>query len=172
MKKTIIKGFTLTEVMIVVAIIGVMAAIAIPNLSDMAIKIRANSAAREIFGDLYWARTQAIKTGRNFRVDFNAGAGSYTITNVTTGGVERTTVLTMKYPGFVFGGNGVAMPITGDNPLVFRPNGRPSTTTGSIIHLFPGFDSTVRDDRRRRVVVEGATGRVRIEVYIGGAWTL
>jgi prepilin-type N-terminal cleavage/methylation domain-containing protein len=170
MKKTIIKGFTLTEVMIVVAIIGVMAAIAIPNMSDMAIKFRANAAAREVFGDLYWARTQAIKTGRNFRVDFNAGAGSYTITNVFTGTVERTVVLAMKYPGFVFGGNGFGT-ITGDNPLIFRPNGRPNPANGTIIYLYPGFDAGVRDDRMRRVVVEGATGRVRIEVYVGGAWT-
>jgi type IV fimbrial biogenesis protein FimT len=72
-------GFTLTEVLFVVAILGVLAAIAGPSMRDLIASSRLRGAASDLYGSLILARSEAIK--RNGNVDViptdasNWGAG-------------------------------------------------------------------------------------------------
>jgi len=76
------KGFTLIEVIIVVAIIGIMAAISIPAISSWLPNYRLKAAARELYSDMQKIKLEAIKKNTNvgiafITVVFPATGGSY-----------------------------------------------------------------------------------------------
>ena len=63
-------GFTLVEVTIVVAIIGIFALVAVPMLNEWFDNVRAKSVARSV-GDVFLlARAEAMRTGQNHVVFF------------------------------------------------------------------------------------------------------
>jgi len=66
-------GFTILELMIGLAIIGVMAGIAVPNMLAYIPKSRLNGAARMIMTDLMVQRMKAVKTNERTQVHFIGG---------------------------------------------------------------------------------------------------
>jgi prepilin-type N-terminal cleavage/methylation domain-containing protein len=70
------KGFTLVEIMVAVAIIGIMAFIFYPNIINTLESRKIEGSAREVLMTLQRAKFQAVKTKLNHRVRFEAvGAG-------------------------------------------------------------------------------------------------
>jgi len=67
-------GFTLPEMMVAVAILGILAAIAAPSFTDMLERRRLVSATETIMSDLRWARSEAIKRNTNITVTFTDGS--------------------------------------------------------------------------------------------------
>lgn len=55
------KGFTLVELMIAIAILGILSAIALPNLRVYVLNQRVKSAAFELHAALMYARSESIK---------------------------------------------------------------------------------------------------------------
>ncbi len=72
-------GFTLMELMIVVAIIGVIAMGTIPNLIAWRNNALLGEAARQVYSDLQLSRKEAIKRNALVTVDFDTGANSYQV---------------------------------------------------------------------------------------------
>lgn len=71
-------GFTILEVMTVLAVIAILSAIAVPNFMGWLPNYRLRSGAEAIRSTLQFARINAVKQNTTARVTFNLGADSYT----------------------------------------------------------------------------------------------
>lgn len=59
------KGISLLEILITLAVIGILALVTVPQFSDYFLKARVQSAAEALYHDFQKARTEAIKSGQN-----------------------------------------------------------------------------------------------------------
>lgn len=73
------KGFTLIELMTVIALMAVVSAIAIPNIFGVLPKHRISGSAREILSILHFAKMAAIKENSAVVVNFNSGSRECTV---------------------------------------------------------------------------------------------
>lgn len=93
-------GFTLLEVMVIVAVIGIVVAIAAPNFFSWLPNMRLREASQDLLSDMQRAKFEAIKRNRNVVISFTAvncvpflpaavpdPGGSYTIFVDDGGGV-------------------------------------------------------------------------------------
>jgi prepilin-type N-terminal cleavage/methylation domain-containing protein len=177
------KGFTLFEMLGVLAVIGIVAIFAIPNMSAWIERNRVEAVARQIYFDLQFARSKAIRNHNNVIVSFqNTGTHQYTIhvdTNDdgTQDAGEDVNTVTLK-DNIVFGVNsgvsdvdgnplssGVSM--GGDKKITF--NSRGSAEESGSVYVLPSDDLSVKNDLMRAVSVVQATGAVEYWKYSSGA---
>jgi len=146
-------GFTLIEMMIVIAIMGIFAGIAIPNFLSYMPKHRLNGAARQVMGDLMAARMQAVSQNNDFKVLFDISINNHEYTildddnndgNIDVGEWTQTKDIQSEYSDVTFS-NVTADPI-------FRPRG---TAYGTTI--------TLTNSAGSKYVKVAITGRVKID---------
>ncbi len=128
-----LRGFTLTEMAVTIAVLAILAAIAVPSFQETIQKRRLIGAAEQLYGDLQYARSEAINGDQRVGVYFSFGTTSWcygidddmtsacnctaTVTNCTVNTVEKV----FKSDGF----RGVSLA----SPLGFGGTG-PSNETG------------------------------------------
>lgn len=155
------KGITLTELMAIVVIIGIISAMAVPRFSTTMNRLKFRSAARNIVSKMRLARSQAItkkqqcgvyidsdkKTLTMFIDNHNPGACSF-----ESSGDSILAVDTLP-SGFVYFKTDFGSPA-----LVYMPNGSASSTGGVW------FLSYTEDDNINYGSVEvlAATGRTKM----------
>jgi len=72
-------GFTLIEAMVVVAVMGIMAAVAVTSSLNYLPDMRLKSASRDLYSNLQKAKLLAVKTNTSHAVFFDTGIGNYQI---------------------------------------------------------------------------------------------
>lgn len=144
-------GFTLMELILVVVVMGIVAAIAIPAFMGFLPSMRLNGAARQVMVDLMDARMEAVKQNNEFRVFFGSpSANQYQVlddddNNGTAGTGEAVTTKNIQdnYSDVTFSSTG--------NPI-FSPKGT-ATTTSTI---------TLQNSSGSKSVSVSIAGRVKI----------
>jgi len=134
-----------------VAVMGIVAAIAIPAFMDFLPGMRLNGAARQVMGDLMDARMEAVKQNNEYRVFFGSpSANQYQVlddddNNGTAGTGEAITTKNIQdnYSDVTFSSTG--------NPI-FSPKGT-ATTTSTI---------TLQNSSGSKSVSVSIAGRVKI----------
>jgi type IV fimbrial biogenesis protein FimT len=149
-------GFTLMEMMVVIAVIAAMAGVAIPGFMSLMPGMRLNGATRQVAGDLMAARMKAVKENNKFRVLFSSP--SYQIldddnNNNTADDGEAITTKNIQdeYDGVTF---------TANNNPIFHPRG--TATSLPTITIYNGHGGC------KKITVSIA-GRVKIDECTDGS---
>jgi len=158
-------GFTLLEMMAVIAIMGILAAIAIPGFGYLAASTKVKGASTELYLSMMRARSEATKRNRAVAViatagDKNAWASGW---RVIADGNNDGDYVDTPTPDRIVYEQGQLKQVTitsaSDN-VVFRPNGRVSGDA-------PEFQVTSEDQDRKvdllRCVETDLTGRPHVK---------
>jgi len=168
-------GFTLVELMITVAVIAIVAAIAMPNLTELMRRNRLTSAANEMVALLQTARTAAISNRASGSVcpstdgtSCAASLGSRWIVLMTKNGTSTVLRDTTLPPSIAVTAS--ANVSGGSNKLTFTPDGfsaagaKVSGTLGLCVGNLPGDNgidvnaSAGRVSTTRRAATAACTG--------------
>jgi prepilin-type N-terminal cleavage/methylation domain-containing protein len=129
-------GFSMTELMVTLAIVGILMKIVLPNFLTWAPVLKLSGAARQMATDLQLARAQAIAKNASQAVTFNTSAGTYSF-----GSESRS--LPSLFPG---------ISISSATNTTFTPRG---TATAVTI--------TLTDGTNQKLVCVKSMGRVAIK---------
>ena len=171
-------GFTILELIVIIAILAVLLLIAIPGFSRWLPNYRLRAATRDLFSNVQHAKLTAIKRHRTCAISFNQDIGGTIydyVVYVDTGNnleldagdeVLTNVLFSERYDGVIFdtsegGGDGI------DDTIIDNDDGNP--TIGFLSNGF-GIDNN-GDPAAGSIYLTNATGRQR-EVAVSSAGSI
>ena len=169
-----LRGLTLVELMVALAVLALLAGVAVPYVLASLPGYRASGAARQVVADLRLARTLAVERGVRAFVVFDPATSTYAV-RLDTDGVPglsagdeevKRVALGSTYRNVRIGSARARDPVTfPDDVALFKPRG---TSNGGSVYL----TVSGRGDVERKITVMSTTGRVRAYVWnpSSGEW--
>lgn len=138
-------GFSLVELVMVMAILAVMAAIAIPRYAQAAARYRAALAAHRVVVDLALARDRARSSSTSRTITFDLAAHRYSMVHGLTAAIEAVVELDLAPYAVTI----ESADFGGDAVVKFNGYGQPDS--GGVVQVRCG-------DTWRSVVLDAASG--------------
>ncbi|MBU4532347.1 MAG: GspH/FimT family pseudopilin [Eubacteriales bacterium] len=139
-------GFTLVELVVLMVVIGIMVAIAVPNIGSTVDAYQVTTAAGELATDLRLVVQESVSQEMEHRIEFDTVGNRYTVHLIRDDG-SRTQIKSVEIS------NQVRLTGTAftDNRLVFGRQGRPSEDGDIILTSEFGRVRTISVDESGRV---------------------
>lgn len=155
-------GFSMVEMSVTVAILGILAAIAVPSFINLMPRFRLGTATQTLGNELAMARMSAIAKSIDGEATFDKDTESYTIAR-TVGGAPyvRTDLAARADLVSVLYLDGTTAPST----LQINANG---TTSVPLMKQALAITLATADGAHRRRVLVWATGRIHSQKWAGG----
>jgi prepilin-type N-terminal cleavage/methylation domain-containing protein len=162
-------GFTIIEMLVAVAIAGILAAVAIPGFAGFGPRMRLKSASRDIVSDMQLAKAQALRDRSTYTIQFDTSTAQYT---VSSGGIVHKTVRLSDYADVSLGSGYGARPDEpnpgssdgvsfGDDKILFNSDG---TSVSGTVYIKTGDNDTFA------VGSLSAAGRIKTWHNYGSGW--
>jgi len=121
-----VSGFTLTELLVVLAVAGILATMAVPSFKSLVQSQRVKNAGFELYSSLALARNEAIKRNSDVTMATTTNANGELSWDITAfdGTAIRNQDFIKDIAFDITGGTVVA----GEKVIVYRRNGRPAST--------------------------------------------
>jgi Tfp pilus assembly protein FimT len=128
-------GFTILELVIVVGIAMVLAAIAVPSIQSSLRTFAVKSAVSSLTGAIQGNRYQAIFHGCPYQVAFTAATYSYQVSSEAPAAGGTNCLAAYANVGTAIPLQGSGVTLNQDVTLVFHPSGQVQATTGNMTNI-------------------------------------
>lgn len=152
-------GFTTVELMIVVAMVAVLIAVAVPSFTDFLSKRRVDGVMSELVIDMHYARSEAVSRNLPVRITFGPRCYVIHLASATTAECDSSTATPSK----------TVTPSAAEIKAVQLDAGRPVTIDVGALPFYFEFDPV------RGTVLNGsgsATASVDVRSTSGTEWLL
>lgn len=164
------KGFTILEIMITLAIAGMVATLAIPNFIHMRRHQDLKNAGNLIFTDLMLARSQAISKYADYTVAFNTTSNTFSIKKGTNAAVTDPNSSKWIDIDFYSDNSDPDVPPLSYNQVIFYTDGSAGFNDGNTGYEALYLRNNPDTGEKLRVKVLCSTGKITTEQWDGGAW--
>ncbi|MCX4187241.1 GspH/FimT family pseudopilin [Methylophaga sp. OBS4] len=160
------RGFTLIELMVIIAVLGVITALALPSFKSILDGRRLQGATDNFYAMLQYARSEAIKQNQSVQFQFDTNAWCFgvddegadcdctTPSTCTVSGMQKVTDNT-EYTNVTFSSD------SAEDTLTFEPRrGQPLDTLGAPI---PTVTFTFTTGNKTKQVSVNPVGLIRAE---------
>ena len=147
------RAFTLIELVIVVLIMGIMAAAGVPRFVDSLSCHRVEAAAKRVLADLKLARSQAKQGSVNQSVQFTPSTDSYSLPGLDDMDHPARTYA-VKLSDGPFQATIVSADFGGDAEIIFDGYGVPDSG-GSVVLAVGG--------QQRTITVDATSGKAKVQ---------